>query len=55
VKLQRDWEEQGSGGFAFEVLEELKMGETQTQKEFKADVEMLKEIWREKLAAESLY
>ena len=55
VKLQRDWEEQGSGGFAFEVLEELKMGETQTQKEFKADIELLKEIWREKLANEKLY
>ena len=54
-KLQKDWAEQGGDQFVFEVLEELKKGETQTQTEFKADIDFLKEIWREKLSGESFY
>ena len=49
MKLQKDWAEQGSGQFVFEVLEELKRGETQTDAEFRADLELLKEMWLEKL------
>lgn len=55
VKLQRDWTKQGSSQFVFEVLEEIKKGETQTQKEFGADINLLKEIWREKMSNESFY
>jgi len=54
-KLQKDWAEQGGDQFILEVLEELKKGETQSQTEFKADIEFLKEIWREKLSAEGYY
>lgn len=53
LKLQKDWAEQGGGAFAFEVLEELEKGETQTDAEFREDIAVLKEIWQEKLAGEN--
>jgi hypothetical protein len=55
LKLQKDWVEQGSGQFTFEVLEELKKGDTQTDAEFKADLELLREMWLEKLSGEEMY
>ena len=55
MKLQKDWKEQGNGQFVFELLEELKKGKNQTESEFKADIELLKEIWSEKLSNEDLY
>jgi len=53
--LQKDWSEHGCAAFSFEVLEELKKLDTQTKEEFKADVELLKEIWTEKYSNEELY
>lgn len=41
--------------FEFEVLEELKKTDLQTDKAFKEDLEMLKAIWLEKFSAEELY
>ncbi|MCL2884782.1 MAG: GIY-YIG nuclease family protein [Oscillospiraceae bacterium] len=55
LKLQDDWRAQGGGAFVFEVLEEMKKGETQTAEEFKADVEALKELWMEKWTSDELY
>ena len=55
MKLQKDWAEYGSAIFAFEVLDELKKGETQTDAEFKTDISLLKEIWQEKKTAEDQY
>ena len=55
AKLQKDWPEYGSEAFVFEALEELPKGETQTDKEFKADIDLLKEMWLEKLSGEALY
>ena len=55
MKLQADWKAQDGSGFVFEVLEELKKGETQSQAEFKADIDLLKQMWLEKLAKESFY
>jgi hypothetical protein len=54
-KLQRDWSNQGGGQFVFEVLEELKKGESQTDEEFKADVSFLLEMWVEKLSDRDMY
>jgi len=54
-KLQKDWSEHGNGVFAFEVLEEIKKGESQTDAEFRADVDLLKEMWLEKLSNGNLY
>ena len=55
MKLQNDWNKYGGEHFVFEVLEELEMGETQTLKEFEADIDVLKEIWLEKLSDKDLY
>ena len=55
LKLQKDWAVSGGGGFALEVLEELNKGETQTQAEFKADIDILRDMWLDKLSGESFY
>lgn len=55
MKLQDDWNKQGGEQFVLEVLEELKKGETQTAAEFKADIDMLKEMWIENLSDRNFY
>ena len=55
LKLQNDWTEQNRKNFIFEVLEELKKGEDQSLSEFKDDIEVMKQIWLEKLSCEALY
>ena len=55
LKLQNDWSAQGGELFAFEVLEELRKSETQTMEEFKADIEVLKEIWADNLDGRDFY
>ncbi|ATW26834.1 GIY-YIG nuclease family protein [Candidatus Formimonas warabiya] len=52
LKLQKEWDRYGAGAFAFEILEELEMKDTQTTKEFKEDIKVLEEIWAEKLHGE---
>ena len=55
MKLQNDWNKQGGEQFVFEVLEELKKGKTQTAQEFKADIDILKEMWLDKLSDRDFY
>ena len=55
LKLQNDWNAQGGSQFSFEVLEELRKGETQTMEEFKADIALLKEIWAGELSDRYFY
>lgn len=55
LKLQSDWDRYGSEQFAFVVLEELKKGEMQTDEEFKADIDVLRDMWLEKLSGSDLY
>ena len=55
LKLQSDWNKQGGGQFVFEALEELKKGETQTAEGFKADVDLLKDIWQDTLSGADFY
>ncbi|MDR1961726.1 MAG: GIY-YIG nuclease family protein [Gracilibacteraceae bacterium] len=55
LKLQKDWAEQGGKNFVLEVLEELKKGEEQTPAEFRAEIDLLKDLWREKLAGAGMY
>jgi hypothetical protein len=46
-----EWNQYGAKTFSFEILEELKQGETQTDKEFAEDMEVLLKIWMEKQQA----
>ena len=55
VKLQHDWMTDGKDSFVLEVLEELEMGEEQSRKEFKADLQTLKSLWLEKNSGECFY
>ncbi|MFZ2539291.1 MAG: GIY-YIG nuclease family protein [Oscillospiraceae bacterium] len=55
MKLQKDFTEFGVSAFSFEVLEELKKGENQTDEEFKQDIKLLNQIWTENLADKNLY
>jgi hypothetical protein len=45
----REWQAYGPEAFSFEVLEEVKREEDQTEKEFMEDIQVLLEIWHEKL------
>lgn len=53
--IQKDWKAYGADCFIFEVLEELKKGDTQTPQEFAEDIKTLKELWKEKFTCEQLY
>jgi len=55
LKIQADWGKRGSDSFVYEVLEELKKGAAQSSAEFKAEIDILKEMWAEKLKDEQLY
>ena len=55
MKLQSDWSKQGGEKFVFEVLETLKKNEKQTEKEFKTDIDVLKEMWLDKLSDRDFY
>lgn len=55
LKLREDWKKFGANTFVFEVLEELKMGESQTQKEFQDDLIILYSLWLEKIEPAKMY
>lgn len=47
--MLEDWKKFGADSFSLEVLEEIKKKETQTEREFSDDVDLMLEIWTEKL------
>jgi len=55
LKLQSDWNTHGGNHFVLEVLEELKKGATQTTEEYEADIDVLKQLWLDKLSGRDLY
>lgn len=46
------WKQYGASAFSFEVIEELKKSETQTDADFAADVNILLALWNEKLTSD---
>ena len=55
LALQKDWNRYGSEQFTFEVLEELEKEDSQTDSDFKKSLDILKEIWFEKLEGNDFY
>jgi hypothetical protein len=54
-KLQNDWNKYGSDSFDFEIIEELEENNEQTAKEFNEDLNLLLEIYLNKLSNEDMY
>lgn len=54
-KLQQDVNRFGSGAFTFVVPEELEKKQTQTDREFGDDLDVLLSMWLEKYEPEKLY
>lgn len=46
--LREEWTKYGVESFSFKVLEEIKKGEDQTDKEFSDDINVLYDIWLER-------
>ncbi len=55
LELSKDWEAFGKDAFAFEVLEEIRKKPEQSDREFKEDLETLREMWGERIGAAGLY
>ena len=54
-KLQQDVNRFGAGAFSFAVLEEMEKKNTQTDREFAEDLEVLLSLWLEKYDPEKRY
>ncbi len=54
-RLQKDWETFGGDAFTFKILEEITQKETQTEAEFREDLELLGELWAEKFDPDLSY
>ncbi|MDR2909676.1 MAG: GIY-YIG nuclease family protein [Oscillospiraceae bacterium] len=49
--MREDWREHGPDAFSFEILEELVKNEDRTDREFTEDLQILTELWLEKLGS----
>jgi hypothetical protein len=54
-RLKKDWEVFGAQAFTFETLELLEKKKDQTQEEFISDLQMLEQMWIEKLDPSKRY
>ncbi|UOO36823.1 GIY-YIG nuclease family protein [Oscillospiraceae bacterium CM] len=54
-KLKADWEKDSATAFTFQVLETLDKSDTQTAEQFRDDLKVLKELWRDKFSLDLLY
>ena len=46
--MRNEWVKYGAASFSFEVLEEIRKGKDQTDKEFLDDIAALYEMWLER-------
>ncbi|MDD5398804.1 MAG: hypothetical protein PHU70_06950 [Dehalococcoidia bacterium] len=53
--MKEVWESFGGEAFAFEILESLEKKKEQSQEEFIDDLEMLKQLWSDKLDSSNRY
>ncbi|WMJ83292.1 GIY-YIG nuclease family protein [Oscillospiraceae bacterium LTW-04] len=51
--MAQAWKQHGASAFSFEVLEEIKKKEAQTDREFSGDVAVLLELWSERRNAQT--
>jgi hypothetical protein len=54
-KLLRDAQTYGNGAFTLTVLEEIERKDTQSDRDFKDDLDTLLDLWLEKYDPETLY
>lgn len=54
-KVQKDWAQYGGQAFCFELYEALEKKETQTDRQFREDIDTLYGLWLEKLQGQALY
>jgi hypothetical protein len=54
-RLKKDWEAFGASAFTFETLETIVKKKEQSQEQFTEDLEMLRQIWADKLEASARY
>ena len=50
--MAADWRAHGGAAFVFTQLETLEKKPDQTDRQFQEELELLRDIWRERLAAE---
>ena len=50
---QKEWNAQGENNFEFEVIDRLEYSQDETKTDYRDDLNTLKSMWLEKLAAES--
>jgi hypothetical protein len=53
-ELQKDWNEKGKEHFKIDVLDELEYDEANPDKDYRKELEMLLDMWKEKLQKEGL-
>lgn len=49
-ELQKEWKEYGEVNFEVEILDKLEYDKDETKTDYTEDLEILKEIWKEKLS-----
>jgi len=52
--MSTEWNLYGAKSFSLEIIEEIKKGETQTDREFIEDIDLLFKMWSEKQQLEDL-
>ena len=48
AKLREDWNRYGPESFSIEILEEIEQKDGQTADQFREDIQILTDLWREK-------